>query len=87
MAAEAETGSRAAVTGGTVATPPMWDSTLCMTHWHKPELQTEVDPSGFVIYVNAGYAGIGPVDKIQTCPCPPVKRSGYPSVELPSYSP
>lgn len=37
---------------GDVATPPKWDSTLCMQHWGLPELQTEPDPRGYIIFVN-----------------------------------
>ncbi|CAM9868692.1 unnamed protein product, partial [Ectocarpus sp. 13 AM-2016] len=41
-----------ALTEGTLATPPAWDSTLCMAHWGVPELQHEPDPNGYVVYVN-----------------------------------
>ncbi|CAB1096959.1 unnamed protein product [Ectocarpus sp. CCAP 1310/34] len=41
-----------ALTEGTLATPPAWDSTLCMAHWGVPELQDEPDPNGYVVYVN-----------------------------------
>lgn len=40
------------LTEGTLATPPAWDSTLCMAHWGLPKLQTEPDPNGYLIYVN-----------------------------------
>eukprot|EP00904_Undaria_pinnatifida_P008194 jgi/Undpi1/4504/HiC_scaffold_17.g07858.m1 len=37
---------------GNIATPPAWDSTLCMLHWGSPQYQNEPDPNGYVIYVN-----------------------------------
>lgn len=37
---------------GTLATPPAWDSSLCMRHWGVPELSDEPDPKGYLIYVN-----------------------------------
>eukprot|EP00752_Nemacystus_decipiens_P010638 g9475.t1 len=40
------------LTEETMATPPAWDSSLCMAHWGRPELQNEPDPDGYVIYVN-----------------------------------
>lgn len=35
-----------------VATPPVWDSTLCMKDWRVPHFQHEPDPNGYIIYVN-----------------------------------
>eukprot|EP00752_Nemacystus_decipiens_P010743 g9565.t1 len=51
---EASTAAAAepSLTEGTVAAPPAWDSSLCMAHWGRPELQTEPDPDGYVIYVD-----------------------------------
>lgn len=40
------------ITEGTVGTPPVWDSTLCMHHWGVPQLQEEIDPNGYLIYVS-----------------------------------
>ncbi|CAM9316179.1 unnamed protein product [Ascophyllum nodosum] len=37
---------------GELVTPPSWDSTLCMEHWGRPELLTEADPNGYVVFVN-----------------------------------
>lgn len=37
---------------GYFATPEPWDSSLCMLRWNRPELLTEVDPNGYVVFVN-----------------------------------
>lgn len=34
-------------------TPEQWDSSLCLEHWGRKELLTEVDPKGYVIFVSA----------------------------------
>ena len=41
-----------------MATPPAWDSSLCMAHWERPELQNEPDPDGYVIYVDGRWVTI-----------------------------
>lgn len=38
---------------GSMVTPEQWDSSLCMEHWGRRELQTEVDPNGYVVFVSA----------------------------------
>ncbi|CBJ48815.1 expressed unknown protein [Ectocarpus siliculosus] len=30
--------------------PPRWDSSTCMESWGVPELQTEVDPGGYLLF-------------------------------------
>eukprot|EP00752_Nemacystus_decipiens_P002967 g2756.t1 len=35
-----------------MVTPQQWDSSLCMEHWGRRELQTEVDPNGYVVFVS-----------------------------------
>ncbi|CAN0167309.1 unnamed protein product [Pylaiella littoralis] len=40
------------LTEGTLATPPVWDSSLCMAHWGLPHLQSKPDPNGYLVYVN-----------------------------------
>lgn len=37
---------------GTIATPPAWDSSLCLARWGMPQYQHEIDPNGYLIYVN-----------------------------------
>lgn len=37
---------------GSMVTPEQWDSSLCMEHWGRKELQTEVDPNGYVVFVS-----------------------------------
>ncbi|CAM9450103.1 unnamed protein product [Pylaiella littoralis] len=39
-------------TASMFATPEPWDSSLCMEHWGRKELLTEVDPKGYVVFVN-----------------------------------
>lgn len=85
MAVEAETEGEVVITEGTVARPPVWDSTLCMMHWGKPELQTEVDPNGYVIYVNGRCASFASVNKRPACPGQPLEPSGWSSVDSPLY--
>lgn len=44
--------ARSLANPGAVATPEPWDSSLCMSHWQLEELQTHVDPNGYVVFVN-----------------------------------
>lgn len=35
-----------------LATPPQWDSSLCMRHWGMEGFQEGLDPHGYVVFVN-----------------------------------
>ncbi|CAB1096761.1 unnamed protein product [Ectocarpus sp. CCAP 1310/34] len=35
--------------------PPRWDSSTCMESWGVPELQTEVDPGGYLLFSEGRY--------------------------------
>eukprot|EP00903_Cladosiphon_okamuranus_P019123 g17595.t1 len=37
---------------GSLVTPEPWDSSLCMEHWGRSELLTEMDPNGYVVFVS-----------------------------------
>ncbi|CAN0302975.1 unnamed protein product [Pylaiella littoralis] len=36
----------------TLATPPVWNSSLCMAHWGLPHLQSKPDSNGYLVYVS-----------------------------------
>lgn len=54
--------------------PPRWDSSICMESWGVPELQTEVDPGGYLLFSEGRcecvlwcYSCLLPVDGCVVC--------------------